>query len=137
MTTKEPIWVRDETALAIHGRQIAEHGGSEGVRDRGLLESARARPKNLFAYSSPKASTVISLPQLAASYAHGIAKNHPFVDGNKRTAFVVCELFLRLNDHSISATAEEKYLAFLSLAEGTLSEEKFAAWIQEHLRSRP
>jgi len=87
---KEPTWILDEVVEAIHLRQIAEHGGSEGVRDTGLLSSALARPKNLFAYSNPKPD----LAALAASYAFGIVKNHPFVDGNKRTAYVVCGTFL-------------------------------------------
>lgn len=116
--------------LAIHVRQIAEHGGAEGLRDEGLLESALARPRNLVAYScSP------DLARLVASYAHGIAKNHPFIDGNTLAAWVVCRTFLRLNGHDLDAPAEDRYLAMLHLADGTISEDEFAAWVREHLRS--
>ena len=127
----EPIWVRDDVVLAIHNRQLAEHGGSDGVRDAGLLASALARPKNLFAYSDPPAD----LASLAAAYAFGIARNHAFVDGNKRTAFVVCRTFLLLNGLTLAASQEEKYTAFLRLASGELGEDELAAWIRE--RSMP
>jgi death-on-curing protein len=124
----EPVWVRDEAVLAIHRRQLAEHGGGTGIRDEGLLASALAKPKNLLAYSQPEPD----LPSLAASYAYGLAKNHPFVDGNKRTAYVVCRTFLRLNGWDVLASQEEKYLTFLRLAEGELSEEALAAWVRDH-----
>ena len=97
----EPTWVLDEIVPAIHGRQLAEHAGSPGVRDAGLLASALARPKQLFAYGGAEAT----LQPLAAAYAFGIARNHPFLDGNKRTAFVVSLLFLRLNGLTIEATS--------------------------------
>ncbi|MCX6114617.1 MAG: type II toxin-antitoxin system death-on-curing family toxin [Proteobacteria bacterium] len=132
MTPKEPTWVRLDAVLAIHRRQLSEHGGLDGIRDQGMLESALGRPTNKYSYESPKPS----LAQLAAAYAFGIAKNHPFIDGNKRTAFVVCELFLRLNKQGLEASAEGKYIIFLSLADGTLSEEALAQWIAEHLISR-
>ena len=132
MAPKEPTWVRLDAVLAIHRRQLSEHGGLDGIRDQGMLESALGRPTNKYSYESPKPS----LAQLAAAYAFGIAKNHPFIDGNKRTAFVVCELFLRLNKQGIEASAEGKYIIFLSLADGTLSEEALAQWIAEHLISR-
>lgn len=132
MPPKEPTWVRLDAVLAIHRRQLSEHGGLDGVRDQGMLESALGRPANKYNYESPKPS----LAQLAAGYAYGLAKNHPFVDGNKRTAFVVCELFLRLNKHGIAAPAEDKYTSFLSLADGALAEEDLARWIEEHLISR-
>jgi len=132
MAPKEPTWVRLDAVLAIHRRQLSEHGGLDGIRDQGMLESALRRPTNKYSYESPKPS----LAQLAAAYAFGIAKNHPFIDGNKRTAFVVCELFLRLNKQGLEASAEAKYIIFLSLADGTLSEEALAQWIAEHLISR-
>lgn len=122
-------WLLEETVQAIHKRQIAEHGGSDGVSDEGLLLSALARPQNLLAYSedSPDISALV------ASLAYGIAKNHPFIDGNKRTALVVARTFLLLNGFNIEATQEEKYLTFLKLAEGNLSEERLAGWIREKL----
>ena len=132
MAPKEPTWVRLDVVLAIHRRQLSEHSGLDGIRDQGMLESALGRPTNKYSYESPKPS----LAQLAAAYAFGIANNHPFIDGNKRTAFVVCELFLRLNKQGLEASAEEKYIIFLSLADGTLSEEALAQWIAEHLISR-
>ena len=106
MAPKEPPWVRLDAVLAIHRRQLSEHGGLDGIRDQGMLESALGRPTNKYSYESPKPS----LAQLAAAYAFGIARNHPFIDGNKRTAFVVCELFLRLNKQGIEASAEGKYI---------------------------
>lgn len=127
-----PVWVRDDVVRAVHLRQLAEHGGAEGIRDEGLLASALARPKNLLAYSDEEPD----LSALAASYAFGIARNHPFVDGNKRTAFVVCRTFLKLNGHDLDASQEDKYLTFLKLAEGKLTEDELADWIRMHLRAR-
>ena len=109
-----PIWVEKGVTLAIHKRQLAEHGGSNGIRDEGLLESALTRPVNLHAYGNPPPT----LAELAASYAFGIARNHPFVDGNKRVAYVVCHLFLRLNGKRLVAINAEKYRMFFSLAQG-------------------
>lgn len=126
---KEPLWIRQDVVLAIHQRQLAEHGGGEGVRDPGLLDSALARPKNLLAYAGGEPD----LPRLAASYAWGLIRNHPFVDGNKRTAYVVCRTFLKLNGLDLAADSEAKYLTFLQLAEGLLSEDELAAWIENHL----
>jgi death-on-curing protein len=126
---KEPRWLLDSVVPAIHRRQLAEHGGLDGIRDAGLLASALARPKNLFAYSNPKPD----VSALAASYAFGIACNHPFVDGNKRTAFVVCRTFLRLNGQDVDATESEKYLEFIGPAEGTIGEEELAEWIRSRL----
>lgn len=127
----EPVWVRTDVVYAIHRRQIAEHGGGEGIRDAGLLESALARPWNLAVYSDSESGP--DLAALAAAYAWGLARNHPFVDGNKRTAYVVCRTFLKLNGQDIEATPEEKYLTFLRLAEGRLSEPQLASWIRDHL----
>jgi death on curing protein len=125
----EPVWIRRDTVLAIHQRQLAEHGGGEGLRDSGLLDSALARPQNLLAYADGEPG----LPRLAASYAWGLIRNHPFVDGNKRTAYVVCRTFLKLNGRDLTASQEEKYLTFLRLAEGLLTEEELARWIERHL----
>ena len=103
-------------------RQIAEHGGLEGIRDEGLLESALSRPQNLLAYSeSPP-----DMASLAAAYAYGIVKNHPFVDGNKRTAYVVTRTFLRLNGYDLQASSQEKYQIWIDLAIGKLSEDELA-----------
>ena len=129
----EPAWVRHDVALAIHQRQLAEHGGDRGVRDEGLLASALAKPRNLLGYSDPPPD----LPALAASYASGLARNHPFVDGNKRTALVVCRTFLNLNGCDIAASPREKYVTFFRLAKGQLSEEQLADWIRKHLRNVP
>ena len=123
----EPIWIDKPETLVAHSRQLAEHGGSDGLRDEGLLESALAKPRNVLAYESD-----CDLARLAASYAFGIARNHPFIDGNKRTSLVVSEGFLRINGIRIVAAPEEKYFTFLHLAEGTLSEEELAAWFRSH-----
>ncbi len=122
-------WLLEEVVYAIYKQQIAEHGGSDGVRDEGLLFSAIARPKNLLANSDE----THPISALAASLAYGIAKNHPFVDGNKRTALVVSRTFLLLNGYQLIAAQEEKYLTFLRLAEGNLSEEESADWFKEKL----
>ena len=122
-------WLLEETVLAIHKRQIAEHGGSDGVRDVGLLSSALARPQNLLAYNEKTPD----ISSLAASYAFGIAKNHPFIDGNKRTALVVMRTFLLLNGSNFVATQEEKYLVFLKLAEGNMCEDELGKWIRQKL----
>ena len=121
------IWVTLDVALAAHLEQLSEHGGGEGVRDERLLDSAMARPQNLLAYGTPDAAA------LAAAYAFGIARNHPFVDGNKRTAAVVSETFLALNGYGLGATDAELVVAFLALAAGALSEEELADWFQGHL----
>jgi death-on-curing protein len=123
------VWLLEETLTAIHHRQIAEHGGSEGLRDEGLLLSALARPQNLLAYGEPAPD----LASLAAAYAYGIARNHPFVDGNKRTALVVARTFLILNGVDLEATQDDKVLTFLNLAEGAISEEDLADWIRKRI----
>lgn len=126
---QEPVWLQEAAVTAIHLRQIAEHGGAAGVRDAGLLASALARPRQLFAYGGEE----VSLPALAAAYGYGLARNHPFVDGNKRVAFVATLLFLRINDHDLRATQEERYLTFLALAAGEIDEAEFTAWLSEQL----
>ena len=121
------IWVTLDVAIAAHAEQIAEHGGGEGIREAGLLESAMARPQNLALYSNP------DLSELAASYAYGIARNHPFVDGNKRTAAVVSETFLVLNGGNLLANDAELVVAFIALAAGELSEDELTDWFRSHL----
>ncbi len=124
------IWLEKELLLAIHDRQVAEHGGTTGVRDESLLESALARPQQLHAYGNPPPD----LADLAATLAYGLARNHPFVDGNKRTAHVAYRTFLALNGADISASDEEKYLAMLSIAEGNWTVEQFAEWLRPRIR---
>jgi len=122
---KEPVWIRAIEALAFHAQQIALFGGSEGVRDEGLLQSALARPKNLFAY----AERPLTMAELAAAYAFGISSNHPFIDGNKRTAMQVAFVFLEFNGFPVTASQEEACLTFLSLAAGQISEPELALWL--------
>ena len=126
------IWISKALALAIHDRQLAEHGGSNGIRDEGLLDSALARPQQLHAYGNPPPD----LADLAASLAYGLARNHPFVDGNKRTAHVCYRTFIALNDGELAASDEDKYIAMLGLADGSLGETEFAAWLRPRIRSR-
>ena len=121
------VWIATEVALAAHAEQLAEHGGGEGVRDAGALESAMMRSRNLALYSEPDAAA------LAAAYAFGIARNHPFVDGNKRTAAVVSETFLVLNRHALDASDAELVVAVLALAAGELSEDELADWFRAHI----
>lgn len=125
---REPVWIREDVVLAMHEEALMLHGGPEGVRDLGLLESALARPKNLLAYSE----TNPTLAQLAAAYAKGIVANHPFVDGNKRTAFTVSVTFLRLNGLHLTATKEDKVLTFWALAAGEIDEEQLALWFEKN-----
>ncbi len=119
----EPAWIELDVVLAIHDEQLAEHRGQPGVRDRGLLESALGRPRNQFAYGNT------SITRLAASYAFGISRNHPFLDGNKRTSLVVAELFLDLNGHTLVASDAQCVATFLQLAAGDLTEDELAEWI--------
>ena len=117
-------WIDVAVVLAIHDQQIAEHGGAAGVRDMGLLEGALARPAQLAAYGAP------DLFDLAATYAHGIARDHPFVDGNKRTAYVVCMLFLRLHGMRLDASGPDRVLAFEQLGKGALDRDGLAGWLR-------
>jgi death-on-curing protein len=123
----EPVWIDKPEVLIAHSMQLAEHGGSDGIRDETLLDSALAKPRNVFADAEAP-----SLPRLAASYAFGLARNHAFIDGNKRTALVVSEGFLRLNGFKVVSTPEEKYFTFLHLADGSLSEDQVTAWFTQH-----
>jgi death-on-curing protein len=124
---KEPIWIDKPEVLIAHSMQLAEHGGSDGLRDETLLDSALVKPRNVFVYADS-----VSLPRLAASYAFGIARNHAFIDGNKRTALVVSEGFLLVNGIKVASSKEEKYFTFLHLADGSLSEEELTAWFNKH-----
>jgi death on curing protein len=122
------VWVDEAVVLALHEGHLDEHGGAVGIRDRGLLESALFRPQNLADYGEP------DMAALAAAYGFGLAKNHPFMDGNKRTAFTVTELFLALNGYELMAEDASCVVTMLKLAEGSLSEEKLADWIRAHIR---
>lgn len=119
-------WLHPDVVLAVHEAQLAEHGGGAGIRDKGLLESALARPVNLAAYGQPDAAA------LAAAYGYGISRNHAFIDGNKRTGYVAMELFLHLNGHALQASDADCVLTMLSVSSGDISEDAFAAWIRAH-----
>jgi death-on-curing protein len=123
----ESLWISKKAVLAMHSAQLAEHGGSNGIRDETLLDSALAKPRNVFAYVDQP-----DIFRLAASYAFGIARNHAFVDGNKRTALVVSLTFLDRNGWDIEATKEDLYFTFLHLADGSLPEEELTAWFTKH-----
>lgn len=122
------IWIGLAAVLAVHEEQIAEHGGSAGVRDRGLLSSALDRPKNIAAYEPDDCD----LARLAAAYGFGIARNHPFIDGNKRTALVVAETFLNLNGLALTTDDAACVAIMHGVADGTIGEERFAGWIREN-----
>jgi len=121
------VWIDPAVILAVHEEQLAEHGGAAGGRDAGLFESALARPRNQALYGEPDACA------LAASYAHGLARNHPFIDGNKRSAYVACELFLLLNGRKLAASDADCVLVMLSLAAGEIDEAAFANWLRQHV----
>lgn len=123
----EPEWIGVEVAQAIHDQQLAEHGGGSGLRDGGLLASALSRPVNKWAYGSD------DFAELAAAYAYGVARNHPFVDGNKRTAWVLARVFLMLNGQELDFTTDEAIAVMLALAAGDISEDELADWFREHL----
>jgi len=127
--TTTPVWVLKSVVLAMHDAQLVEHGGPAGLRDEGLLDSALARPVNLRAYGDA------SLFDLAAAYAFGLVRNHPFIDANKRTAFLTTYVFLRLNGIRLTADEVDASTAMLALAAGETSEGEFAKWLAEHSRS--
>jgi death-on-curing protein len=126
----EPVWLDAADALAIHERQLAEHGGGVGVRDKGALESALGRPKNRWAYGEGDPAV------LAAAYAYGLARNHPFVDGNKRTAWVLARLFLLLNGHHLTFEPADAIRTVLALASGELAEDELADWFRTRIAPR-
>lgn len=121
---KAPKWVLRDTVLALHEQSLAQFGGAAGIRDEGLLDSALGRPRNLFGYGKP------ALFELAASCAFGLARNHPFIDGNKRTAFVTAVLFLELNGRRFQADEVDATVRTLALAAGEMSESEFANWLE-------
>jgi death-on-curing protein len=124
---QEPEWLLREFIIAAHERLIAEFGGSSGLRDDGLVESALARPLHLQHYGNP------TLAELAASYAFGLARNHPFIDGNKRIAFIAAAVFLERNGLCFTAPEAEATIAMMRVAEGSMSERQLASWLGEHL----
>ncbi len=124
-----PVWLDRRALELLHGESIAEHGGADGLRDEGLFESALARPQNLFAYEGET-----DIARLAACYGFGLAKNHAFVDGNKRVAFIATGLFLRLNGHRLVADQVQATMTMLSVASGAFSESEFADWIRKHIK---
>lgn len=126
---KSPVWVLPETVATLHEQLLSMFDGASGVRDAGLLASALARPENLFAYRKPTAS------DLAASYAFGLVKNHPFVDGNKRTGFAVAVLFLELNGYRFSAEEADATVQTLGLAAGAVTERAFAKWLDANSKA--
>jgi death-on-curing protein len=124
---QEPKWVATSVVLAIHDEQLAEHGGGAGVRDEGLLDSALSRARSLFAYENT------GMPQLAAAYACGICKNHPFIDGNKRTSLVVAELLLALNGQALESPDVECVMVWQKLAAGEMDEQGLSQWFEQHI----
>jgi len=125
---QEPIWMEVFDAVIAHDRDLMIHGGATGIRDAGMLESALMRPRNLWLY----AEETPTLPAMAAAYAFGISSNHPFVDGNKRTALLVSFIFLEINGREVTATQEDAYLTILALAAGERTEAELAAWFQKN-----
>jgi death-on-curing protein len=126
---KEPIWLNREDCLAIHEMMLAQYGGLAGVRDQGLLESALSKPRHLFGYGSP------TLADLAASYAAGIILNHPFLDGNKRTGFMLAATFLELNGTEFTATEEAVVEMTLALASGRVKRAAYAEWLRKNSKA--
>ena len=121
------VWIRRDVLVAAHEEQLAEHGGPSGIRDEAMLDSALMRPVNKASYGE------VTVAELAAAYAYGLAKNHPFVDGNKRASLIAMELFLVLNGYELVASEEMCVITILSLAEGTLDETELTNWINENL----
>jgi death on curing protein len=130
VTARAWVWIDSAVLLAVHDEQLAEHGGAAGTRDIGLFESALARPEHLAHYGQPDAA------DLAAAYGYGIARNHPFIDGNKRTAFVAVELFLSLNGLELSADDGDCVITMLAVAAGQMDEAAFARWLRDHSAKR-
>ncbi|ANY80107.1 death-on-curing protein [Microvirga ossetica] len=128
----EPRWISRQALLLKHAESLRLFGGADGLRDEGMLDSARARPVNAWSYRGEA-----GIAQLAAAYAFGLSKNHPFIDGNKRAAFIACVGFLKLNGLNLVASQLEAYRTMIDLAAGAMSEEEFAAWIQANIEARP
>jgi death-on-curing protein len=128
---KQPQWISKDVVLAMHEELLARYGGLSGVRDEGLLDSALCRPEHLFAYGTP------DLYDLAASYSAGIVKNHPFLDGNKRSGFLTAYTFLEANGEEFTAAEEEVVLRTLALAAGDIREKDYAAWLKASCKLRP
>jgi death-on-curing protein len=128
---KEPLWIEERDALAIHDRLLAAHGGGTGLRDRGLLQSALARPRHHYAYANRP-----EVAELAVLYTAGIIRNHPFVDSNKRTGFVMGVLFLELHGYDFKASEEDATQAVMGLAAGTLDEAGYTAWLRANAKRR-
>ena len=126
----EPIWINLRVIKAFHDRQINEHGGLPGLRDKGLLLSALSRPENAYHYSDPK----LDVAELAAAYDFGLARNHPFNDANKRTALIAMRLFLKLNGYDLVASAKDKYKTIIRVAASEISENELAQWIRKNLK---
>ena len=124
------VWIDPAVLLAVHEEQLAEHGGAAGTRDAGLFESALARPRNLALYGQA------DVADLAAAYGCGIARNHPFIDGNKRTAFVAVEIFLMLNGYDLMAPDADSVITMLAVAAGTMKDTDFAQWLRAHTQPR-
>ncbi|MGA7382161.1 MAG: type II toxin-antitoxin system death-on-curing family toxin [Terriglobales bacterium] len=131
MKKKEPVWIDERDVLAIHDRLLAAHGGAPGLRDQGLLQSALARPRQHYAYADSP-----DIVEMAALYAAGIVRNHPFVDGNKRAGFVTGILFLELNGFEFQASEEDATQVVLDLAAGTLDEATYTAWLRANTKRR-
>ena len=130
--SKEPVWIETRDVLAIHDRLLAVHGGAVGLRDQGLLESGLGRPRQHHAYAASP-----DIAEMAALYTAGVVRNHPFVDGNKRTGFVVGVLFLELNGHRFTASEEDATQAVLGLAAGTIDEASFTRWLRADVSRSP
>ena len=127
-------WISKSALMLLHSESLATHGGGEGLRDEGLLDSALARPLNLMAYAD--ANTPPDIAALAASYTVGLAKNHPFVDGNKRAAFLATGLFLYLNGYRLDTSQADATLTMLAVATGDISEDAFADWLRQHTHKK-
>ncbi len=131
MSKKEPVWLLKQVVQSFHDQQLKEHGGAHGIRDEGMLESALSKPLQMWNYEDPQPD----IPSLAAVYAYGSAKNHPYTDGNKRTAAIACEVFLLLNGYEFSVDETVKYPNYLALASGEHSQESFTEWLRENIVS--
>ena len=130
MPTEEPEWLLTRVVQSFHDQQLKEHGGAHGIRDEGMLESALNKPLQTWNYEDPKPD----IPTLAAAYAYGLAKNHPYIDGNKRTAAIACEVFLLLNGYEFTVDETVKYPNYLALASGEHSQESFTEWLKQHVK---